>query len=515
MAKVMFFNLKNWVIHQYWEKCLAKHMELNQDEVICVNLTSPIGGDDLKTGRMYEHIHSHISAKTGEQATKMFQVRNNVRLEDYFTTEDLQKIERVLGKATIKELKTLVYKGITVGKLVRTSCVRQAHTIDEDSPEYQSFFYDNISTALYYIDAFERLLTQHQPDTVFCMNGIFFAERILVEMCKVRKTRIVTYERAARPQHLYITANEPINTFNFDNRFDAMKDIALTEQETKDIENYLKDRRTSRNTTQKFQDTQTDDLDLTKKYIKYDELRDKKKRIVTLFTNVMWDTAAVDKDTIFCNVQDWCIKSIDYAAKNPDIEMFIRIHPADARYWGFAGAKQLQDEILKIVPQLPSNVHLIKSQEKINSYCLAELSDVCVTYTSQIGVEVAAIGRPLIIAGEAFYRNKGFGCTPITQEEYFHVLKNGVFEADKEIALRYAHFLYFKMHYPFNCIVEDATKGMGVITELKFVTDGHIDFNYIKNDEELKKIADYVREGITDEYMCPIYKVTPPQEVKQ
>lgn len=514
MARVVFFNLKNWVIHAYWEKCLAKHMELNMDDVYNVSYTRITGGDDLKGNRKYEGIHSQIAAKTGEQSTAMFQLKNNLRIEDYFTTEDLQKAERILGKADVKELKTLVYKGIKVGKLVRTSCVRQAHTIDEDSPEYQYFFYENISTALYLIDAYERILNQLKPDAVFCMNGIFFAERILVDVCKERGIRIVTYERAARPQHLYITANEPINLFNFDNRYDALKDIALTEEETSNIKAYLNDRRTSKNTTQKFQDGNKDDVELVKKYINYDELKKKDKRIVSLFTNVMWDTAAVDKDTIFNNVLDWCVKTAQWAKDKKDIEMFIRIHPADARYWNFAGAKQLQDEILKAT-ELPPNVHLIKSFDKVNSYALAGLSDVCISYTSQIGIEISALGRPLIIAGEAFYRNKNFGYTPKTQDEYFKNIEIAeVGQADTENALRYAHFLYFKMHYPFNLIVEDASKGMGVITELKFVKDNKIDFSIIKHDEELNKIAEYVREGIKDVFNCPVYKVKAPDVKK-
>lgn len=507
MVRALFFNLKNWHIHLCWEKTIAKHLELNGDEVTNVLLTKGFGGDDLKSGRRYEHIHSHISSKTGEAMAQMFGLKNSVRFEDYFDQNDLNKAEHTLGLAGIKELKSLVYKGLPVGKLVRTSCVRQAHTIDEDSPEYQRFFYENISTLLYQIDAIERILEKYKPDVVFCMNGIFFTERTIVEMCKQRKIKVVTYERAARPDNLYITANEPINTFNFDNQYDLIKDVELSEQELKEITEYLNDRRTSKNTTQKFQDKDTDDLEKTKQAINYDKIKNKK--IVSLFTNVMWDTAAVDKDTIFDNVLDWCIKSIEWAKNNDKIQMFIRIHPADARYWGFAGAKQLQDEIIKVVPELPENVRIIKSQEKINSYCLAELSDICVTYTSQIGVEIASMGKPLIIAGEAFYRNKGFGYTPIHQTDYFDTLENGEFATDKETALRYAHFLYFKQHYHFGLIKEDASKGMGVVTNFGFIVDGKADWQIVRVDEDLKRIANYIREGLTDKFTCEEYKAVP------
>lgn len=510
MVRAVFFNLKNWGIHQYWEKTIAKHMELNGDDVYTISASKLFGGDDLKSNRRYEHIHAHIASKTGEQTSQMFQIKKQLALEDFFTQQDLNKAEYVLGPCNIEELETLIYKGLNLGKIVRNSVVRQSHTLDKNDPEYQHFFYENISTLIYEIDAFERILTQIKPDVVFCMNGIFFAERALVEMCKLRGIRIVTYERAARPDYLYITANEPINLFNYDNRYDKIKDVELTPKEKQEIIDYLEDRKTSKNTTQKFQNSKPTEIKEVKERINYDKIKKQKKEIITLYTNVMWDTAAIDRDTIFDNVLDWCIKTVEFAKNNKNKHFVIRIHPADSRYWNFAGAKQLQDEILKAI-ELPENVTLIKSNEKINSYALAELSDKVVTYTSQIGPELAAMGKSLIIAGEAFYRNKGFGYTPKTQKDYFDALKEIIQTQDfeKENALKFEHFLYFKMHYPLHLIVEDASKGMGVVTNLKFIQDNTIDFNMIKNDEELKYIADYIREGIEDEYNCPVYRVTP------
>jgi hypothetical protein len=159
---------------------------------------------------------------------------------------------------------------------------------------------------------------------------------------------------------------------------------------------------------------------------------------------------------------------------------------------------------------------LIRSTDKINSYCLAELSDACVTYTSQIGAEIAALGRPLIIAGDAFYKNKGFGITPDNDLEYYfrlsdEFLLDGFRETDKETALRYEHFLYFKQHYPLKIIHENASKGMGVVEKMDFIKmDGNnmmVDLEMIKNDLDLKRIQNYILEGIKDEYDVQMLEV--------
>lgn len=503
MSKIIFFGLKNWYIHRLWEDILAKHLELNEHDVILYSYTKMFGGDDLNNGRPLEHIHKHIASKTGETVNQMFQLKNVRRIEDAFSQQDLNNAENIMGAAGQQELETLEYKGIPLGKCCRNSTVRQSHCTDNNGPTYQKFFKENISTALYMTDAFEKVLVTEKPDAVFIMNGIMFMENILIHICKKLGIRIVSYERAARPQHLYITANEPVNDFMFDKRFDINK--PLNEDELKEITQYLLDRRTSKNTTQKFQEKDTDDLSLTKELINYEKIKDK--TIVSLFTNVMWDTAAIDRDTIFDNVLDWCISTIDWAAQNPQVELFVRLHPADSRYWNVPGAKQLGDEIQKVRQALPTNVHIIESNSKINSYCLAELSNICSTYTSQIGAEIAAMGKPVVIAGDAFYGKQGIGNMPQSKEEYFMLLetKEWIPNDAEEIALRFEHFLYFKMHYAFNMVVEDASKGMGVVTELKClkpIGNGQLQMNFdtIKEDEELKKIASYVLEGIKDEY---------------
>ena len=519
MSKILFFGLKNWAVHRYWECCLAKHLELNEHEVKYYSYNKMFGGDDLNSHRKYEHIHKHIASKTGEQIPGMFRLNTVVPVEDYFTQVDLQNAEAILGLSEQRELESLEYKGINLGAACRISTVRQSHTIDRASKEYQDFFVENVSTSIYMIDAFERILTDEKPDVVFVMNGIMFLENIIIQLCKRLGIRVVSYERAARPDHLYITANGPVNDFMFDNRFDINKE--LSDIELKEIKEYLHDRRTSKNTTQKFQDSDTDDLEKTKKAVNFESIKDKE--IISLFTNVMWDTAAVDRDTIFKDVLDWCIKTIEWAKNQEDVELFIRIHPADARYWNFSGAKQLQDEILKhyidkdekyskesldSTSFLPSNVHLIKSTTKLNSYCLAELSDVVSTYTSQIGVELAAMGKPVIVAGDAFYGKQGIGIMPKDQDDYFDYLECGVDCIDfvnKDEALRFAHFLYFKMHYPFRLITEDASKGMGVVTDFGFIKDLEdgrriIDFDVIKNDVDLQNISSYLLEGIKGEF---------------
>ncbi len=502
MSKIVFMGLKNWFIHKLWECSIAKHLELNDHDVSTYTYTKMFGGDDLNTGRRFEHIHKHIASKTGEYVPGMLALKNVKRIEDLFDQTTLNNTEGILMGAGYREMKSLEYKGIEVGKACRNSTVRQAHSTNEDSDSYKSFFEDNVSTSIYMIDAFEKMIEIEKPDVVFCMNGIMFLENILVTMCNKRGIRVVTYERGAKPNTLYLTAGEAVNDFTFQSRF--KKDLELSKKELDETLKYLEDRRTSKNTTQKFQDLGSDNLESVKKILEFDKIKDK--RIVSLFTNVMWDTAAIDRDTIFDNVLDWSLKTIEHVKNNPDLHLFVRIHPADSRYWNVPGATQLKDEIVKAVKKLPSNVTLIESENPVNSYCLAELSNVCITYTSQIGSEIAAMGIPLVVAGDAFYGKLGIGSMPKDQVEYFEFI-NGSKKPfnNKEEALRFEHYLYFKNTYPFSLIQEDSSKGMGVVTNVGYLkeiegTGKVLDATKLKEDKELEHITNFIFEGIKDEF---------------
>ena len=54
---------------------------------------------------------------------------------------------------------------------------------------------------------------------------------------------------------------------------------------------------------------------------------------------------------------------------------------------------------------------------------MAEISDCVIIYGSKIGLEIAAMGIPVIVAGEAWLSNKDITLKPSNQNEYFELLK--------------------------------------------------------------------------------------------
>jgi capsule polysaccharide export protein KpsC/LpsZ len=100
---------------------------------------------------------------------------------------------------------------------------------------------------------------------------------------------------------------------------------------------------------------------------------------------------------------------------------------------------------------LPENVRVIGPEESLNSYALVSLLDAATVYTSKIGFELAYRGIPVVVAGMAFYRNRGFTFDASSPEEYFDYLSDvarlkAIHECEgySDMAMRFSYFFFQK-----------------------------------------------------------------------
>src|SRR5690606_24327778 len=79
---------------------------------------------------------------------------------------------------------------------------------------------------------------------------------------------------------------------------------------------------------------------------------DTNKPCIGLLTNVMWDAQLHYPANAFPNMLDWVLRTIEYFSKRPDLQLLVRIHPAEVR--GTIPSRQpLRAEISKAYPSLP------------------------------------------------------------------------------------------------------------------------------------------------------------------
>jgi len=140
--------------------------------------------------------------------------------------------------------------------------------------------------------------------------------------------------------------------------------------------------------------------------------------------------------------------TIRYFETRPDLQLLIRIHPAEVT--GLVPSRQLMTtEISRHFPSIPKNVFIIKPESTIGTYAAMNQCDSVVIYNTKMGIELSAVGIPVVVAGEAWIRNKGFSIDITSPEQYVSVLDGlplGRRMNDSQInrAQKYAFHFFFR-----------------------------------------------------------------------
>lgn len=284
-------------------------------------------------------------------------------------------------------------------------------------------------------DALERI----KPDVVLLLNGLFFFESIAWELCRRRGIEVVTYERGFIKETLLFRRGAPACLGDVSHLWPQFADRPLSDDENKELDDYLADRRLGRRTIDRYwTDPQFAAVE-----------RDASRRLVTLFTNLTWDSAVIGQEVAFPSLQAWLAAAVDAFARRPDHDLVVRIHPAEVKLPGKQTREPLGAFLAEKFPQLPPNVRVIGADDPTSSYTLMEATDVGLVFTSTTGLELALHGKPVIVAGRTHYRDKGFTIDVSDPADFERALDAALADpdaarSDPDLARRYAYLFFFR-----------------------------------------------------------------------
>ena len=182
-----------------------------------------------------------------------------------------------------------------------------------------------------------------------------------------------------------------------------------------------------------------------------------------MFCNILWDSAVVGRDLAFPSMGTWVTEGIRWAESHPEIDLVVRIHPAEVQLRNHPTRERMADHISAEVTSLPPNVRVIEADDPTSSYVLMDTATLGLVYTSTVGLELAARGVPVIVAATTHYRGRGFTIDPETAAEYWaaadRVLATPPSETERdrsrELARRYAVLFFFRFHNVLDAVTED------------------------------------------------------------
>jgi hypothetical protein len=369
--------------------------------------------------------------------------------------------KRVAGLTTVSECETYVDQGLPLGRLVRISVAwfLSRGTLP-DTPEVVATYRSFLISGTVVARGARAMLDRVAPDRVFMLNGTFFAEQIMMAVAVERGIPFGTYEKGFIHDSIVMTTGATASHLKVPaGTWESVRDTPLTEDESEAIDAYLGQRRHGIGVPNNFWTERVDDVDRIHRDLRIGAGRP----LVVMFCNIMWDSAVLEREIAFAGMGEWVIQGVNWARRHPEVDLVVRIHPAEIKLRNHPTRERMADHIARPVPVLPTNVRVLQADDPTSSYVLMDEAVLGFVYSSTVGLELAARGVPVLVAADTHYRGRGFTIDPNTEHDYWteadRLISNppDMQERDRirELARRYAVLLFFRFHNVLGAVTED------------------------------------------------------------
>lgn len=475
---VYIYTLVPW-IHSHIEYTLGKIFQYegyDVTHVICGGGLPVCGMENKKTMRpdcadcilMAEGLAAAYGAKF-------------VRLGSPAGHRDCGRLISSLSAKTPEEVREFVHDEIPYGRLCMEDYTQYAHAkyelddIAEEEPA-RTVWVKGIATQVLLHDAVKGFHAQKRHDIAVVSNGKSFAYTGVYKSLRRLGVDTVTWDETPTYYNSFIfKENDYANEVHIDRLFESTRGALDNIDYKGAVDGYFRRWEEEGHHTFKYyaaplSDTAEIEREIGRKFSDY-------AKVVTLYTNITWDTAALGRDRAFHDMADWLAAFVRAVAGRKDTLLLVRSHPAEDKVpMRCRTMQKVGDCILEKVGSLPSNVVVIPGSSDISSYKLFRISDINSVYTTTLGLEMALQGVGPYVAGLTHYGSKGFTNEIMSGAEVDEILKtcredNMLDEGRKDVAYRYAYtWLMLSLFRPANLAADRASYSLDEYEKL--VSDG-------------------------------------------
>ncbi len=327
----------------------------------------------------------------------------------WLTQRDYPELQAALEDLSTADMEIFSCRGVPLGFWAVNSLrwMLRRHNL-EDNEKTRFFFRAFILSAWNVYTQFSGLLRMEKPRAVLVFNGMFFPEAAARYACLEQGIRVITHEVGLRPFTAFFTPGEATAyPMTIDPSFQ------LDSEMERKLDDYLASRFSGDFTMAGIRfwpEMKDPDPGFTQKAEQF-------KKLVPVFTNVIFDTSQVHANTLFENMFAWLDNVKEAAQSHPEILFIIRAHPDESR-----PGKESRESVSSWINRsgltsLP-NVVFFDSGEYISSYELIRRAHLVMVYNSTIGLEAALLGKPVVAGGKARFTQLETAYYPASSEEY-------------------------------------------------------------------------------------------------
>ena len=344
--------------------------------------------------------------------------RFDLRLQDLYARHVLGKAQPLLNPVSFLDLKpareipAALTRAVEQVTVFDTQYTLQREDVTGNEPIYLLRHQRNLDAARKAFAYFQK----NRPDVVIIPNGMIQEYGAVYETACSLGIPTTTYEFGEHDQRTWLGQNRLVINHITDELWAARQGRKLNDEQRAWLESFLLDRQglsTGKKFAHLWQKTERTGGAKIRAALNLDE-----HPVVLLPTNVLGDSATLGLTVFSKSMTEWLQRVILYLADRPEVQVVVRIHPAETWTVG----PSVAEIIRAVLPELPSHIHLVGSTEKVNTYDLMEIADLALVYTTTAGLEMATRGIPVVVSGKAHYRKKGFTLEADTWDEYFSIL---------------------------------------------------------------------------------------------
>ena len=371
------------------------------------------------------------------------------RYSDWLTPDDRAGARRVAETLPLGDIERFTLDGVRIGEHAHAGALRFfASGSLQDEPLAEPVLRRYLEAALLTAAATRRLLRSIEFSSTVLTHGIYVPWGILAEVARQERVHVSTWNVAYRKRRFIFSHDDTYHHTLMSEPHDNWEGLELSATQERSLMQYLSSRREGLFDWIVFhRPTRQDPQDIARK-IGIDPARP----VVGLLTNVTWDAQLHYPANAFPNMLEWLVQTCEYFATRPDLQLLIRVHPAEIS--GFPPSRQpILAELRKRIPRLAPNILVVPPESGLSTYGLMSLCNAAIIYGTKMGVELTSVGLPVVVAGEAWIRNKGLTHDASTPQEYFTILERLPFPErlrpdQLARARRYAYHFFFNRMIP-------------------------------------------------------------------
>jgi hypothetical protein len=305
-----------------------------------------------------------------------------------------------------------------------------------------------LASALLTTWATRRLVRDQGYQSAVFTHGIYVPWGLIGEVARQEGVHVSTWNVAYRKRRFIFSHDDTYHHTLMEEPREHWEPFDLTPEREQELMTYLQSRREGLFDWIVFHRPTAPPQAATARELGLDPGRP----VIGLLTNVAWDAQLHYPANAFPNMLEWLVCTCEYFRTRPDLQLLVRVHPAELS--GFPPSRQpILDELARRVPELPPNVKVVPPESGLSTYALMALCNTALIYGTKMGVELTSVGMPVIVAGEAWIRNKELTLDARSPDEYRALLDRLPFTDPPDAtrlarARRYAYHFFFRRMIP-------------------------------------------------------------------